>query len=111
MKPDNILVDYSPDDAANRFADVQLADFGSTSHIDSKYARRGAPIGAPIWRSPEALFKQPWNTATDIWSFGTLVSAPSPNLLGGLTCLFVQRVLALCGIFSFHGLEDGTITH
>jgi hypothetical protein len=41
---------------------------------DHKYAREGAPIGAAIWSSLEALFKRPWDRKTDIWSFGTLVS-------------------------------------
>ncbi len=47
---------------------------GSSYPEDHRYARGGAPIGAAIWRSPEALFKRPWDTKTDIWSFGTLVS-------------------------------------
>lgn len=26
-----------------------------------------------MWSSPEVLMEMPWNTATDIWSFGTVV--------------------------------------
>ncbi|KAK4232764.1 kinase-like domain-containing protein [Achaetomium macrosporum] len=73
VKPDNVLVNYRSDDSENRFTGVQLADMGSSYPEDHKYAREGAPIGAAIWRSPEALFKRPWDTKTDIWSFGTLL--------------------------------------
>ena len=52
---------------------MQLADFGSASHVTSEWAEQGAPIGAKIWTSPEAIMETPWNTATDIWSFGTVV--------------------------------------
>jgi serine/threonine protein kinase len=31
-------------------------------------------VGAPIWNSPEIMFEEKWNTATDIWSFGAVVS-------------------------------------
>jgi len=52
---------------------VPDTDTGSSYPQDHKYAREGSPIGAAIWRSPEALFKRPWDVKTDIWSFGTLV--------------------------------------
>lgn len=57
-----------------RFQDVQLADFGSTVHVDSIHAQRGDPIGTPIFRSPEAHLQMKWGTATDIWSFGATAS-------------------------------------
>ncbi|KAK4117875.1 kinase-like protein [Canariomyces notabilis] len=69
VKPDNVMVNYGSNDSENRFTDVQLADMGSSYPEDHKYAREGAPIGAAIWRSPEALFKRSWDTKTDIWSF------------------------------------------
>ncbi|PWY93227.1 kinase-like protein [Aspergillus sclerotioniger CBS 115572] len=73
IKPSNILVNYQQSEV--RFSDVQLADFGSTVHIDSPYARDGDEIGTPIFRSPEAQLQMRWGTATDIWSFGaTLIS-------------------------------------
>ncbi|KAL4925821.1 putative serine/threonine protein kinase [Aspergillus undulatus] len=73
IKPSNVLVNYGEHDF--RFTDVQLADFGSTVHVDSVHAQRGDPIGTPIFRSPEAHLQMKWGTATDIWSFGaTLIS-------------------------------------
>jgi hypothetical protein len=71
VKLDNVLVNYGQDDV--RFADVQLGDCGSTCHVDHKYAKGAALIGAPIWRSPEVMLRLPsgWNTATDIWSSNT----------------------------------------
>ncbi|KAK2610078.1 hypothetical protein N8I77_003535 [Diaporthe amygdali] len=73
VKLDNILVNFESEDSENRFTEVQLADMGSSYREDHKYALQGAPIGAPMWRSPECLFELPWNTKTDIWSFGTLL--------------------------------------
>ncbi|KAL4934760.1 hypothetical protein BDV06DRAFT_208308 [Aspergillus oleicola] len=73
IKPSNVLVNYGQLDS--RFTEVQLADFGSTVHVDSVHAQRGDPIGTPIFRSPEAHLEMKWGTATDIWSFGaTLLS-------------------------------------
>jgi len=72
IKPDNVLVNYGPGDI--RFADVKLADCGSTVHSDSGYAKEGDIIGAPIFRSPEAQLQMRWHTATDIWSLGTMAS-------------------------------------
>jgi len=56
-----------------RFSDVQLGDLGGTYRADSKYATSGTPVGAPMWSSPEVIMETPWNTATDIWSFGAVV--------------------------------------
>src|ERR1700722_390812 len=73
VKLDNVLVNYGQDGV--RFTDVQLSDYGSAYHVDHKYAKGAALIGAPIWRSPEVMLQLPsgWNTATDIWSFGLCV--------------------------------------
>jgi len=71
IKLDNLLVNYGP--GVVRFADVKLADCGSTVHSNSVYAKEGDIIGAPIFRSPEAQLQMRWNTATDIWSLGTML--------------------------------------
>jgi serine/threonine protein kinase len=57
-----------------RVSTACLADLGNAVSIDSEYARDGFPIGAPIFRSPEAALRIPWGCATDIWSLGTTVS-------------------------------------
>jgi hypothetical protein len=72
VKPSNVLVNYG--NSESRFKKVQLADFGSTVHKDSSYARNGDSIGTPIFRSPEAHLQMSWDTATDIWSFGAMAS-------------------------------------
>ena len=71
VKPDNVFVNFREGDI--RFSDVQLGDLGGTYPADSKYAQKGTLVGSPMWTSPEVLLETPWNTATDIWSFGTLV--------------------------------------
>jgi serine/threonine protein kinase len=69
-----VLVNYGKGES--KFKEVQLADFGSTVHMDSAHARDGDSIGTPIFRSPEAHLQMRWDTATDIWSFGAMTSFP-----------------------------------
>lgn len=71
IKPDNVFVNLQEGDM--RFSDVQLGDLGGCYPTGSDWARSGTMVGAPIWSSPEVLLEMPWNTATDIWSFGALV--------------------------------------
>lgn len=71
IKPSNILVNHDPLDG--RITDVQLADLESMVPADSKYATEGDPIGTPMFRSTEAMLQMQWGTATDVWSFGTMV--------------------------------------
>lgn len=73
IKPDNVLVNYRTGTGSIRFTDVQLADYGCTVPATSGYAKDGDLIGAPIWRSPEAQLGIPWDTSSDIWSFGAMV--------------------------------------
>lgn len=80
VKADNILVNESLDQT-NRFTDVQLADMGNSYPETHEYALEGQPIGAPMWTSPEVLMHMPWDTKTDIWSFGTLVSLAAKSLM------------------------------
>ncbi|RHZ48867.1 hypothetical protein CDV55_101231 [Aspergillus turcosus] len=75
VKPDNVFVNYIDRGVKNnvRFSDVQLGDLGGACHVDSKWAKSGAPLGAPMWRSPEMIMETPWGTPTDIWSFGAVL--------------------------------------
>ena len=59
VKPDNVLVNYGHGDI--RFSDVKLGDCGSTVHRDSGHAKDGDVIRAPIFRSPEAQLRLPWD--------------------------------------------------
>ncbi|RYC55664.1 hypothetical protein CHU98_g10549 [Xylaria longipes] len=73
IKLNNIFINLKEHRDEIRFSDVQLGDFGGSYPEDSEWARSGTPIGAPIWNSPEVIMETPWNTATDIWSFGTVL--------------------------------------
>lgn len=86
VKPDNVFVNYREGDV--RFSDVQLGDLGGTYPADSKWAKQGTLVGAPVWRSPEMIMEAPWNTATDIWSFGAMVIS---LIYGGNFFLFSPR--------------------
>ncbi|KAF8865644.1 serine/threonine protein kinase [Acephala macrosclerotiorum] len=88
VKLDNVLVNYKEGDI--RFLDVQLGDLGGTCFADSKYAKEGTPVGAPMWTSPEVIMETPWNTATDIWSFGTVLIS---LIYGGNFNLFRPRTV------------------
>ncbi|KAF1846888.1 putative serine/threonine protein kinase [Cucurbitaria berberidis CBS 394.84] len=71
VKPDNVFVNLQEGDI--RFSDVQLGDLGGCYHVDSEWATSGTLVGAPIWSSPEVIMEMPWNTASDIWSFGAVM--------------------------------------
>jgi serine/threonine protein kinase len=77
VKPQNVFVNLQEGDM--RFSDVQLGDLGGCYPADSHWATSGSMVGAPIWTSPEVLMNLPWNTATDIWSFGAMAR---PTVLG-----------------------------
>lgn len=66
-----MLVNFQDGDI--RFSEVQLSDLGGSYPEDSKWAKEGTKIGAPMWTSPEVIMETPWNTATDIWSFGCML--------------------------------------
>ncbi|KAF4627689.1 hypothetical protein G7Y89_g10467 [Cudoniella acicularis] len=85
---DNVLVNYR--EGGIRFSDVQLGDLGGTYPSDSKFAKGGTPVGAPMWTSPEVIMETPWNTATDIWSFGTVLIS---LIYGGNFNLFRPRTV------------------
>ncbi|GIK02312.1 hypothetical protein Aspvir_006361 [Aspergillus viridinutans] len=88
VKPDNIFVNYREGD--NRFSDVQLGDLGGACSTNSAIAKEGTPIGAPMWSSPEVIMETPWNTATDIWSFGAVLIS---LIYGGNFNLFRPRTV------------------
>ncbi|KAI1000264.1 hypothetical protein K3495_g7934 [Podosphaera aphanis] len=76
MKLHNVLVDHtsSNDDKGDiRFTNVALAGLGQSISVDHKYVKEGVVFGSPVWRSPESILGLPWNTSTDIWSFGLCV--------------------------------------
>ncbi|KAL3711217.1 hypothetical protein TMatcc_005015 [Talaromyces marneffei ATCC 18224] len=74
----------------NRFSEVQLGDLGGCYSVDSEFAKRGTPVGAAMWSSPEVIMETPWNTATDIWSFGAVLIS---LIYGGDFNLFRPRTV------------------
>ena len=88
MKPENILLTGFSSPTFNPFnASVKIADWASGTPLHllllsmsflliklvasppSNYM-----ITPPSFRSPESWLELPWNTKTDIWSFGAIVS-------------------------------------
>lgn len=74
VKLDNVFVNYGSR-THSRFTEIQLGDLGGVVHQNSGFAKDGHLIGAGISRSPEATLQLHWGTATDIWSFGNVVSS------------------------------------
>lgn len=97
VKPDNILVNIS-DDHDMRIKDVCLADFGNTVSVDSDEARKGYPLGTPIFRSPETTLVLPFGPPADVWSFGATVSAPF-FLFSSFADLWITRFITANGKF------------
>ena len=73
IKPDNIFVNYGK--GSTRFSEVQLGDCGNASFFtpDADPFEQRYAIGAPIFRSPEAMLNLGWGPPTDIWSLGATV--------------------------------------
>ncbi|KAG4434852.1 hypothetical protein IFR05_009646 [Cadophora sp. M221] len=76
IKPDNILVNYGGSGLC-RSSDVELGDCGDACLVNLgdhlKIGENRYMIGAYMFRSPEAMLNLRWGTATDIWSFGTML--------------------------------------
>ena len=103
-----MLVNCEQDSSGgSRFTEVQLAGFGSAVHVDSGHARKGAPIGTPAFRSPEAHLSIRWGPATDIWSFGAMVSSAFGLVLHLLTTVARQVVELLDGEAARASEPDG----
>ncbi|KAI9733880.1 MAG: hypothetical protein M1834_002535 [Cirrosporium novae-zelandiae] len=71
IKPNNILVNFDSD--KRHFTKVELADCRDGVHRDSAKDFQKHVIGTPIYRSPEALCRLPWDCSTGIWSFGAVL--------------------------------------
>lgn len=89
IKPNNIFVDYdeSPSGAIEVKA-VQIGDLEMGCAIPPDLNVRGARLGNPMWRSPEAHAAGRMNLPSDIFSFGLVVSAsmilPRPPVESGI---------------------------
>jgi serine/threonine protein kinase len=87
VKLGNIFVNHGQ--GGQRFSDIQLGDCGGVVSQDSSFAKEGQVIGAAFTRSPEATFQLAWGTATDIWSFGTVILS---LMFGGGYHLFNPKI-------------------
>ncbi|KAL2177832.1 kinase-like domain-containing protein [Thermothelomyces heterothallicus CBS 202.75] len=65
IKPDNILVKYSPAGAL-----YKLGDLGDCSTLDTPSNDGGHLIGAELFCAPEVPLGIPWTIKADIWGLG-----------------------------------------
>ena len=82
MKPDNILVNWNCDDKGEKIvSDVALGDFDTAFKLeDGKPRQTPYAIGNAMWRSPEGQTGRGVTKASDIFSFGLVVSEPGSSL-------------------------------
>jgi serine/threonine protein kinase len=88
VKPDNILVNWTDDGQGNKsVTDVVLGDFDIAYQLkDNESIRMPHAQGNAMWRSPEAQTGSGVSKASDVYSFGLVVSRPIPNLQAHANC-------------------------
>jgi len=83
VAPEHVFVSLAPkgEGQGTRFSlkhldsPIQLGGCGGVVPEGSKHSSLAQLIGSSLTRSPEAQLILPWTRATDIWSFGNLVSS------------------------------------
>jgi serine/threonine protein kinase len=88
VKPDNILVNWTDDGQGNNsVTDVVLGDFDIAYQLkDNESIRTPHAQGNAMWRSPEAQTGSGVSKASDVYSFGLVVSRLIPNLQAHANC-------------------------
>lgn len=80
MKPDNIFVNWTCNKEGNKtVTDATLGDFGIAYKqvLGVTLLRTGVALGNFMWRSPEGQTGSGITKASDIFSYGLVVSGPS----------------------------------
>ena len=82
VKPDNILVNWTCDEKGDKtVTDVVLGDFDIAFKLEGIKSRQTPyAIGNVMWRSPEGQTGNGVTKASDIFSFGLVVSELCSNL-------------------------------
>lgn len=64
-----------------------------------------------MWTSPEVIMETPWNTATDIWSFGTVVRrAPAMSRSGQAVLIYPFQLISLIYGGNFNLFRPKTVS-
>jgi mitogen-activated protein kinase kinase 3 len=66
VKPSNLLI--------NSRGEVKVTDFGVSAELQSSIAMCGTFVGTFKYMSPERIRNRPYSYASDIWSFGLVIS-------------------------------------
>jgi serine/threonine protein kinase len=79
VKPDNIFVNWTCNKEGNKtVTDTALGDFGiAYKQVGATPLRTGIALGNFMWRSPEGQTGSGITKASDIFSYGLVVSGPS----------------------------------
>ena len=92
MKPENILVDWASDEErANVVTSVALGDFDIAFNLQEPRQTRRA-LGNAMWRSPVGQTGRGLSKASDIFSFGLVVSSSHLSTYLGLPLFIVFTV-------------------
>lgn len=78
VKPDNISVNWTGAEGGNKIVtDATLGDFGvAYKQVGATPLRSGVALGNFMWRSPEGQIGSGMTKASDIFSYGLVVSGP-----------------------------------
>lgn len=81
VKPDNVFVNWTGVEEGNKtVTGATLGDFGiAYKQVGAMPLRSGVAIGNFMWRSPEAQTGSGMTKASDIFSYGLVVSGPCSN--------------------------------
>ena len=109
MKPDNILVNWTCDEEGKQVVtDVALGDFDIAfkpacgEPLQTPYA-----IGNVMWRSPEGQTARGVTKASDVFSFGLVVSMPcSSPITHAKPCLQCIYALGAGNLLLLHDYQD-----
>ena len=77
IKFNNIVIDYTMDSEDQpQIERVNLADLESAAKLKPGHSIQGIQVGNVMWRSPEAHAGIRIGKASDVFSFGIVVSKP-----------------------------------
>ena len=114
IKPDNILVDWKlSHDQEIVVEHVQITDVEDACHLPPGHAISGLQVGNWMWRSPEAHAQGPFNTSSDMFSFGLVVTFKETHTICHSRCplQFLHVLLYMNSVannlsVSMHSLRD-----
>jgi serine/threonine protein kinase len=108
IKLDNILVNWTCDEEGTKtITDVALGDFDVAWKCPTNAAITGPhAVGNYMWRSPEAQTVRGMSKASDVFSFGLVVSLPKL-----FSCIIISELTLSVSTVHIHPRAGGRDTY